>query len=67
MKTKEPSESCTDILYFAPFLTIIAVILIHREEVTSQFIGALAGIAAVLAIIFPWLFGIKSNWSSDSN
>jgi hypothetical protein len=44
----------------APFLTILAVILIQRGDATSQLIGALAGIAAVLAIVAPLVIWRRS-------
>ena len=37
----------------APFLAVLAVVLIQRGGTASQILGVLAGVAAVLALIVP--------------
>lgn len=39
----------------APLLALLAVVLIQRGETIAQMVGALAGIATVLALVVPLL------------
>jgi DMSO reductase anchor subunit len=39
----------------APFLTIFAVVLIRREDTLSLVLGILLALAAILALIGPFL------------
>jgi ABC-type methionine transport system permease subunit len=38
-----------------PFLTLLAVLLLRREDVVSQVFGAVAGVGAVVALVAPFI------------
>jgi drug/metabolite transporter (DMT)-like permease len=44
-----------------PFLTLLAVLLLRREDVVSQIFGAVAGVAAVVALVAPLIHRYRSR------